>query len=175
MMNKTTLLVGALLFALTWIPAPALADGCGVGSEGSGACAFSCPEEINAVGVSASISSPFLQWRTIEGRAYCAGDLSAVCAGHGACEGEGGGVYGSGSCIFSTGMGVDFTGGCVANGADLSFLTEVTMSSGTATGESCGPTICWVVEVVCIYGTTDLACGVGVTEADLQVLFPNLT
>ncbi|HEX2021161.1 MAG TPA: hypothetical protein VHH36_00490, partial [Candidatus Thermoplasmatota archaeon] len=112
---STWLVTSTLCLAMGAVFPAAEAEGCNFRGEGSGSCAFSCPGTDNSVGVSASVSSPFLQWRTIEGRASCGSGLSAFCAGHGSCQGSGYGAYGSGSCIIKTGQGVDFTGGCTAN------------------------------------------------------------
>lgn len=160
--------------ALAVVPsASASASSCPMpsGSQGSGSCAFMCPNTDNIVAVSASISAWVNQWRVIEGYAYCDGKLAAVCADRGDCQGTGYGKYGSGTCIIRTGQGVDFTGACSAN--DGAYTTIRRWVFGTS-AETCDPTGCITVPVECLEGSIDVACAVGATQEELRALFPDI-
>lgn len=207
------LLCGATLA----FPPPAAATGCPVEGEGSGTCYFSCPADLNTVGVGASTSSAASQFRSIEGEATCDGKVAAYCAGRGECHANGGGTKGAGSCTIRTGQGVDFTGGCSAEkkpepdvsglldevpelddldtgchanraaAPDVVIRLPVTCAKreppasqvvlwrldGVVGAVSCVAGACVRAPVVCV-GDAEVACSVGLTEAQLRARYPDL-
>lgn len=187
-MKLTTLVATTFLIGFFVIPLPvASADPCSIGEEEL-ACTFSCEGDTNLVSVSGAINSPLLQWRSIAVDASCAARPSAACAGHGHCEGDGGGVYGSGSCVIEVGDGVDATAGCAANACESSARYYVpgvgevgtsclfgarnsveirVLSTGERSAEFCRNDLCVPTPLVCAEGAR-LVCGVGVSMEDVR-------
>lgn len=169
---RTIILAALTTLASVVVVAPtASANACDIEDEGSGTCYFSCASTDNWVSVSASISTWYNQWRSIEGRAFCGGVLAAVCADHGDCQSSGYGKYGTGSCVIYTGQGVDFTGSCTANAG---LYTSIARWLGMTTATTCDAGGCIDVPVQCIENTLEVACAAGMSEATLRTLYPNI-